>query len=201
MSNECSCLEPITIATCLCANLVKIIQNYLHSNIKEEFYQQHYQNFNLYIRLDKQQDIIEDIKISPNNEDSSLLPIKTKDFIVLIEENEISTFSDVNKWFFTQFTSGEDIYLWTVCLTAMATAININGTSCTKTTTTYSYENMHIKLLHYFGDGNMNVLLTEMEQQDIPMPDKQDFERIWYVLNNKVTTWMSKIDFWTEIHS
>ena len=101
MSDECSCLNIVHMFTHLPIPLVQIIQNYFHSEVREEFYQQHYANFELRLRLDKKRNIVEELKISPD--EHILRCIDVKDLLIEINRHSINTPDDSDRWLYIQF--------------------------------------------------------------------------------------------------
>lgn len=194
MANECSCVNIIHMFTHLPIPLVQIIQGYFHSDVREEFYQQYYSNFELRLRLDKKKNIVEEVKISPD--EHILQCIDTKDLLIEINRHSIDTSDDSDRWLYIQFKHKKTSYAYAICLTTDTICTN-NGVHIGNT---HTYETMHMKLVEYFNRGNMNNLLVEIKRQGHRKSNHKDFERVWYGFNAKIAAWTNKIDFWSEIH-
>ena len=79
-------------------------------------------------------------------------------------------------------------------------SLTTDTNNCVNIGDTHTYETMHRKLVEYFSRGNMDNLLAEIKRQGHRKPNHKDFERVWYKFNAKISAWMNKIDFWSEIH-
>lgn len=193
---ECECLAPILIVSQLPIQLVTIVQSYLHSKIPESFYEEAYKNFKLCVRLDGKRDMVEDIKLFPPPVNIPLSS-HTKDLLVLINEDGFDhTIDGPDTLFYMQYMYKKVSCNYFIRLTLKTILCD----NCPDVKKKYSYRTMHKNLIKYFSEGNMHVLLAEMEQQNHITFIKEDFERIWFVLNSKIVAWMKDINFYQEIH-
>lgn len=140
--------------------------------------------------MDKEIDLIEHLKIEPPILGEVPPFMAAKSFLVEIKERilpEGGTSRYLHMIFYIKGTR----YTFNTYLTAD----EIIGQ-----TMKHRYRTFQRKLIQYFGEGNKDVLLDEINKTYGVKPDKKDYKKIWEYLHTKVMDFICGIDFWDEIH-
>lgn len=194
MTDECMCLVPILTSTFLPMEVVEIVQSYLHNRIRERFYYAVYINFNFHVRLNKEINAIENLKVDPILGNTPILLARNSFLIDIVIKKDSG--GNSTEWINLNFVVGGVSHFFTTCLTADIIWVRNAKIPVAKN----RFRILHRKLLQYFDKDNKDVLLAEIIQQCQVSPIVEDYERVWTFLNNKIAAWMSRIDFWGEIH-
>ena len=178
----------------LLPNLAEIVQSYLHNPIREEFYESSFKGFTLLLRLNKEINTIQELKVNfgwANNYNSNTINA----FFVETQQRP-DTLSSYSRWIEFQFVRENKRYYFNKCLTA-----DIPFTrGYIAPIAANSYATFYFNILKLFQQSNKDALLAEILQQCQIIPIEADFERICLAINAKVASWISNIDFYEEIH-
>lgn len=194
MSNHCTCVA--SILNLFPFTLLNIIQAYVHNRTCESFYKTNCKDFNFCVRLNKELNIVEELKLKF----SCLLGntpemLNVNSFFIDIVKG-ISPRNNSSRWLDINFVVNSTRYSFIRCLTS-STKYPPNKRI---PDSSHRYRNVQVNLVRYFGEGNQNTLLTEIAEQCGVEPLREDYERIWNFLNTKIAAWLVSIDLWGEIH-
>lgn len=185
MSVQCPCMIPIYAF--LPKELLEIIQSYLHTKIKERLYRLKCKKFKFHVYLDKELNTIEELK-------TGLTLNNIANFFLIAIKKDIK--DSAGRWLCLNFTVDNTTYYFSTCLTADITQTKNGLVQFTKN----SYQLFYRKLLQYFGEGSKDILLAEIISRCQVTPNKEDFNKIWFFLHDKVLDFISNINFWSKFH-
>lgn len=185
MTESCCCA--LYLAIHLLPTLVHTVQQYLHSELTEEFCQKHYEKFTFSMCFDTEFNAMKDVQeqnpcylVTETTPLAANIEIKRKMQMVRYNLN-ISLLNAKNPLY--------------ICLNQQI----IPAKDSKIATLAHNYTSLYKNLMLCFGTNKDNLLFNIVQQCGCS-PDIKQYNCFWRRIHVKLLAWNLDIDFYSEIH-
>lgn len=192
-SAECNCLD--SISAYLLSDILSIIKEYLHNWIRECFYENMYRDFDLNMRLNKRDNVIEERKMRYLLSRNPMNDAVNNNIIITLETKRYKEV-DNGVWLTIFFLSRRKRHSYSRCLTANITCPRNSSIPPAK----HTYTTFCCNILRYLFPDYREVLLQEIRNECGVTPDIQDLDRICLVACQIILAHNRLYDPFLEIH-